>query len=263
MNTLSETQARILTRDGGASIAYHRRACKPDGPLHGAPGVIFCGGFNSHMQGTKAMHLDRFCEGQGLGYVRFDYQGHGQSSGSFAEGTIGEWSADALAILDQVAEGRQVIVGSSMGAWMAMLLAKARPERVAALLLIAPAPDFANRIMWPNLPEKARQQIMETGVWHRPSEFEDEDYPITRRLIEESSNHHLLDGDPLAFEGPVRILQGDEDEVIPVAHALATAGAIRSQDVQTVIVKGGDHRLSKPHELDLLDRSLLELVQQA
>ncbi|RED51422.1 alpha/beta hydrolase [Aestuariispira insulae] len=257
-----QTPSRILSRDGGASIAYHARTGKTvAGEQARKPAVFFLGGFNSNMEGTKARYLDRFCVEQGLGYTRFDYQGHGQSSGTFADGTIGLWRDDALAVLDQVAEGPQILVGSSMGAWMALLLAKARPDRVAGLALIAPAPDFAQKIMWPSLPEDAKLAILKDGFWNRPSEFEDEDYPITGRLIEESRDHNLLDGDPIAFDGPVRILQGDRDEVIPVAHALATAGAVTSQDVQTTILKGGDHRLSKPHELSLLEKTILELVE--
>ena len=256
--------ARILTRADGASIAYHTRAGKPEqGGQARKPGLLFLGGFNSNMDGTKARHLDRFCRDYDLGYTRFDYQGHGQSSGQFADGTIGLWAADALAVLDEVTRGPQLLVGSSMGAWMAMLLAKARPDLVAGLVLIAPAPDFAQKIMWPGLPEAAKLAILKDGVWHRPSEFEDEDYPITGRLIEESRNHNLLDGDPIPFTGPVRIVQGDRDEVIPVSHALETAAAFDSDDVQTIILKGGDHRLSKPHELKLLEQTLLNLVQAA
>jgi len=229
MDTQS-TEPRFLSRDEGASIAYHTRAGKPeqapDSGNRACDGILFCGGFNSNMAGTKARHLDAFCTDNGLGYTRFDYQGHGQSSGRFQDGSIGLWAADALAVLDHAASGRQLIIGSSMGAWIAMLLAKARPERVAGLILIAPAPDFAQRLMWPSLPESARQQILETGSWNRPSEFEDEDYPITRHLIDESREHHLLDGPPVAFHGPVRILQGDGDEVVPVPHALAPPGLL-------------------------------------
>ncbi|WP_259781727.1 alpha/beta hydrolase [Aestuariispira ectoiniformans] len=252
----------ILTCKGGASIAYRHRPGKPQTGNATRPGVIFCGGFNSNMDGTKAGRLDRFCEKEGLAYTRFDYQGHGHSSGRFEDGTIGLWFEDALAVLDKVTDGPQLIVGSSMGAWMAMLLTRARVERISGLVLLAPAPDFGQKLMWPSLPQAARDAIEQDGLWQRPSEFEDEDYPITRALIEESANHHLLDGDPLPFDGPVRILQGDRDEVVPVAHALKTAAAFRSGDVVTSIIKGADHRLSTEANLKLLENTILDLVKQ-
>lgn len=249
-----------LSREGGASIAYRHRPGKSEATAQYRPGVVFCGGFNSNMDGTKAERLDRFCRDEGLTYTRFDYQGHGHSSGRFEDGTIGEWFADALAILDHVTRGPQVIVGSSMGGWMAMLLTRARPERVAGLVLLAPAPDFAMKLMWPSLPQAARNAITTEGVWLRPSEFEDEAYPITRRLMEESAAHHLLDSDPIAFDGPVRILQGGRDEVVPVAHALRSAAAIRSDDIVTSVIKDGDHRLSTEADLIRLEEAIRELV---
>lgn len=249
-----------LTREGGASIAYRHRPRKSQAAQKARPDVVFCGGFNSNMDGTKAGMLDDFCAGQGLGYTRFDYQGHGHSSGRFEDGTIGLWFEDALTVLDRVTDGPQLVVGSSMGAWMAMLLARARPNRIAGLVLLAPAPDFGQKLMWPSLPQAARDAIEKDGLWQRPSEFEDDDYPITKALIDESADHHLLDGEPLPFDGPVRILQGDQDEVVPVAHALRTATAIRSDDVVTAIIKGGDHRLSTENDLNLLKKTILDLV---
>lgn len=258
MPNADPTPARTLQRGNGASIAYRTRPGKSD---NAAPGVLFCGGFNSHMQGSKATFLDQFCESHGLAYTRFDYQGHGESSGDFADGTIGEWADDALAILDAVATGPQLVVGSSMGAWIAMLLARARPETVSALVLIAPGPDFPTKLLWPALPQSAQDAIRRHGQWLRPSEFEDERYPITKKLIEESSAHNLLDGDPVAFDGPVRILHGDRDEVVPVEHALKTAGAIRSKDIVTSIVKGGDHRLSAPAHLTFLENTIRDILK--
>lgn len=226
------------------------------------PSVLFCGGFHSEMRGNKATALDAFSAREGLGYTRFDYQGHGRSSGRFEDGTIGLWFEDALAVLDQVAEGPQLIVGSSMGAWIALLLARARPERVSALVLIAPATDFTTRLMWPSLPEEARQAIEQDGIWHRPSEFEDDAYPLTRELFEEARAHHLLDSPPIPFDGPVHIIHGDQDEVVPVSHAHLTAEALRSSAVLTSVVKGGDHRLSTPADLRFLENTILGLCRE-
>ena len=212
------------------------------------------------MGGNKATRLHDFALRAGVQYTRFDYQGHGASSGRFRDGTIGTWLADALAVLDRVTVGPQVIVGSSMGGWMAMLLARARPEKVAGLLLIAPAPDFAEKLMLPAMPEEAREALYRDGVWDRPSEYADEDYPITLTLIEESRSHNLLDGDALPFDGPVRILHGAADEVVPLAHVLRIPDAIRSDDVVTEVIKGGDHRLSTEADLQRMEDRLEELL---
>ena len=254
-----ENSVHTLARDSGAAIAYRHRAALSSG--HGA-NVLFCGGFHSEMAGNKASALDAFSAARGVGYTRFDYQGHGRSSGQFEEGGIGLWFEDALAILDRVATGPQLVVGSSMGAWIALLLARARPERVKALVLIAPATDFTTRLMWPSLPEEARRAIEDLGIWHRPSEFEDDAYPLTRHLFEEARGHHLLDGPPIPFDGPVHILHGDRDEVVPVAHAQLTADALRSRRVVTSIIKDGDHRLSTPANLDLLFAAITSLMRQ-
>jgi len=242
-----------LDLEDGVRLAYRHR------PGRG-PGLLFCCGFHSDMNGNKATYLDRYAAGQGLSYTRFDYQGHGASTGRFADGTIGIWFGDALSVLDRVAQGPQVIVGSSMGAWMALLLARARPERVAGLVLLAPAPDFPTRLMLPSMPEEVRAVLYRDGVWDRPSEYADEDYPITLNLIEESERHNLLQGDPVPFDGPVRIIHGDSDEVVPLDHVLKIPAQVRSADIVTAIVKGGDHRLSTEADLRRLSAVLDELV---
>ncbi len=225
-----------------------------------SPGVLFCCGFHSDMGGNKAERLHDFAVRTGRQYTRFDYQGHGRSSGRFADGTIGQWFEDALAILDRIASGPQVVVGSSMGGWMAMLLARARPERVAGLLLIAPAPDFPEKLMVPAMPVDVRDVLYRDGVWNRPSEFADEDYPITLNLITESRNHHLLDGNPIPFHGPVRIIHGAQDDVVPLDHVLKIPDHIASADVTTEIVKAGDHRLSTDADLNRMEARLAELL---
>ena len=247
----------ILTRENGAAIAYHYTPVRAT-PSKNQPGVIFCGGFKSDMTGVKATTLQGFCCGRGQQYTRFDYQGHGASSGAFVEGSIGEWRGDLLDVFDRVTQGPHIVVGSSMGGWMALLLALARPARVRGLVLVAPAADFTDALLWPNLSDAARRQIETEGVWLRPSLYDDGPYPITRHLIEESRAHLVLGG-AVPFSGPVRILHGLEDETIPVEHVLRTANAITSLDVVVSLVKGGDHRLSSPADLERLCAAVAEL----
>ena len=237
-------QPSILARPDGATIAYHHNSGK-------GPGVLFCGGFHSDMTGIKATTLETYCLARGQQYTRFDYQGHGASSGRFEEGTIGLWRDDMLAVFEEVTEGPQIIVGSSMGGWMALLLTLMRADRVAGLVLVAPAPDFTTELMWKDLPEEARRQIERDGLWLRPSVYDDGPYPITRDLIEESRKHLVLNH-PTPFDGPVRILLGLRDEAIPVDHVLRTAEAITSDDIEITLIKNGDHRLSSLQDLDKL-----------
>ena len=256
-NQKDSVPVRFLDRDG-ASIAYRARP----GKENREPGVLFCAGLHSVMVGLKARAVDVCCAERELACTRFDYQGHGESSGAFAEGTIGLWRADALAVLDRITSGPQVLVGSSMGGWMALLLARARPERVRGLVLIAPATDFPTALMLPALPKEARMALEREGVWHRPSEYEDECYPITRRLIEEGADHAILDRPPLCFDGPVRIFQGAEDELIPPDHPFRTAQVIRSPDMKVEILPGGNHRLSRPEDLVVLHRHLTDILDR-
>ena len=250
----------ILTRENGAAIAYHHTPARASS-LQDQPGVIFCGGFKSDMTGVKATTLQTFCYGRGQQYTRFDYQGHGASSGDFVDGSIGEWRDDLLDVFDHVAQGPQIVVGSSMGGWMALLLALARPARVRGLVLVAPAADFTDALLWPSLSAGARRTIETEGVWLRPSLYDDGPYPITRGLIEESRGHLVLGG-PIPFTGPVRVLHGLEDETIPVEHVLKTANAITSRDVVVSLIKGGDHRLSSPADLERLCAAVAELSGQ-
>lgn len=241
----------ILARADGATIAYHHNSGT-------GPGVLFCGGFKSDMTGTKATALEAFCRQRGQQYTRFDYQGHGASSGRFEDGTIGTWRDDMLAVFEEVTDGPQIVVGSSMGGWMALLLTLLRADRVAGLILLAPAADFTTELLWKGLPPEARAQIERDGMWLRPSIYDDGPYPITRNLIEESRAHLVL-GHPIPFDGPVRILLGLQDETIPVAHILRTADAIASQDIEITLIKDGDHRLSNPNDLDKLRATVAAL----
>ena len=247
-------QISILTRSGGATIAYRHRGGK-------GPGVLFCTGFHSTMEGDKAQAIAAYCDGRKQQCTRFDYQGHGRSSGRFVDGTIGQWLDDAIAVLDRVTEGPQVVVGSSLGAWMALNLAKTRPERIASLLLIAPAPDFVSALLWPSLDQDNKDALATEGVWYRPSEFEEDPYPISMALIEESRRHTVLDRAAIPFDGPVRILHGRNDEVVPVDHAVRCLDAVTSDDVTLTLVKDGDHQLSTPRDLALLMRTLSALLE--
>lgn len=225
-----------------------------------APGLLFCGGFHSNMDGGKAEFLDAACRKRGLGFTRFDYRGHGQSDGAFADGTIGDWYEDAKLIFDQVCIGDQIVIGSSMGAWMALMLARDRGARIRGLVLIAPAPDFPRKLMLSQLPPEARADLQATGVWYRPSEFEDDPYPITQRLIDESAAHELLDGPKVTVDGPVHILHGTADEVVPMDHAIRVADAIDADSVDLEAVLDGDHRLSDPENLGRLWRVVTGMI---
>lgn len=236
-------ETRFLDRNEGQKIAY----AKHEG---NGPGVVFLGGFRSDMTGTKATHLDHWARRAGRSFVRFDYFGHGQSSGDWADATITRWRDDSLAVIDQLTEGPQVLVGSSMGGWMALLAAMARPERVKALVLIAPAADFTEALMWEQFPLHVRQVIEEDGQWMAPSAYGDP-YPITRRLIEYGRKWSILN-DTIPVTCPVHILQGYADPDVPWTHAMRTVEALASKDVTVTLTKAGDHRLSGEADLERL-----------
>lgn len=240
----------------GVKIAYRR---SPGAP--GRTGVVWMGGFHSDMLGEKATTLHQHVAGAGRGFVRFDYLGHGESGGRFEDGTIGRWRSDALAVLDNLTDGPLLVVGSSMGGWMALLAALARPERVRALVLLAPAPDFTDKLMWASFDENQRRQIMEEGFWTRPSAYDPAGYPITKMLIEEGREWNILDGQ-IAVNVPVRILQGGLDVDVPWTHSLDLADKLVSQDVVWSLIKDGDHRLSRPQDIDRMVATVLSLADQ-
>jgi pimeloyl-ACP methyl ester carboxylesterase len=229
----------------------------------GAPGLLWLGGFHSDMQGTKAVALDEWAAEQGRACVRFDYSGHGESGGAFVDGTIGRWLEESVAVFGQFCSGPQVVVGSSMGGWMALLLARELAKRaagrasLAGLVLIAPAPDFTEELMWKGFSAKARREIETKGVWLRPSEY-GEPYPITRALIEEGRNHLLL-GSAIEVGCPVRILQGAQDPDVPWQHAFALTHRLPSDDVVLTMVQDGDHRLSRPQDIARIIAAVAEM----
>ncbi|WP_029010620.1 alpha/beta hydrolase [Azospirillum halopraeferens] len=252
-----EDGAHHSLRRGAATIAYRHT---PGRPGDGRPGVMFLGGFMSDMTGTKARALEARAVAEGIAFTRFDYGGHGASSGRFEDGTIGAWLDDALAVLDAVPRGPQVLVGSSMGGWMMLLVARQRPERVAGLVGIASAPDFTEDLIWARLDEATRATILREGRWHRPSAYFDTPKPVTRTLIEEGRNHLLLRA-PVPFAGPVRLLHGMRDEDVPWQTSVRLAEALTTADVRLTLVKDGDHRLSRDSDLDLIARAVGELVR--
>jgi pimeloyl-ACP methyl ester carboxylesterase len=228
-----------------------------------APGLFWLSGFNSDMRGTKAIALDVWAAERNRACVRFDYSGHGESGGAFVDGTIGRWLEETVAVFEQFCAGPQVVIGSSMGGWMALLLARelarrpARRASLAGLVLIAPASDFTEELMWKNFSPEARHEIETNGVWLRPSAY-GEPYPITRALIEEGRNHLLLGGS-IDVGCPVRILQGAQDPDVPWQHAFALAHRLPVDDVVLTMIQDGDHRLSRPQDIARMIAAVAEI----
>ncbi len=220
-------------------------------------GIVFLGGFRSDMGGTKAVHLGQWAARMGRPFLRFDYSGHGQSGGTFEEGCIGDWCADALDIITARTEGPQVLVGSSMGGWISLLIARAIPAKVAALVGIAAAPDFTEDSMWNGFSDAQKADLATMGAVQIPSDYGDP-YTITRRLIEDGRQNLVLRA-PLALPFPVRLLQGTEDADVPVSVALRLLEHGRGDDIRLTLVKGADHRFSSPECLDLITQTLESL----
>ncbi|RLQ21608.1 alpha/beta fold hydrolase [Seongchinamella sediminis] len=228
---------------------------------HG-PGILFLSGFNSNMQGDKAMALDAWCRSTGRQYTRFDYQGHGDSSGRFEDGTIGRWIDDALAVLDEVTRGPQLLVGSSMGGWLMLHLALARPARVVGLVGIAAAPDFTAALASGGLSAEQMLQLELSGYCAIDNCYDDgEPYHIGKGLLEEGRQHCLLERDAIAIDQPVRLLHGQCDDDVPWERSLLLAEKLTSSDVEIQLVKYGDHRLSRPHDLERLQRTISALLE--
>jgi pimeloyl-ACP methyl ester carboxylesterase len=253
---MSETSG-FLTRADSERLAWRRVAGA--GPTGASPTVVWLSGYRSDMTGTKAEALADWATAKGRGYLRFDYFGHGASSGDFVQGTITRWREDALAVIDELTEGPLVLVGSSMGGWIGCLAALARPERIHAMVLIAPAPDFTTKLMPTRFPPEAHVAIREAGVWMQPSEYGDPN-PITRLLLEDGARWSILDS-AVPIEAPVRILQGGEDPDVPWRHALELAQAIKSPDVVFSLIKDGDHRLSRPQDIARLVAAVDEVSE--
>jgi len=241
-----------LQRPDGNTVAY----AKTDGRV---PTVVFLGGFRSDMTGTKAVALEAWARDSGRAFLRFDYLGHGQSSGRFEDGTIGRWLDDSLAAIDQLTSGPLVLVGSSMGGWLSLLVARARPERLAGLVLIAAAPDFTERMLLKGLTAEDRAALERDGRLERPSQYSPEPSVFTWKLIEEGRNHLLLDS-KLVLPCPVRLLHGQNDPDVPWEYSLQIAAHLEAPEVITTLIKGGDHRLSTPADIARLIATVEELT---
>ena len=240
-----------LVRADGVELAWKHQTGR-------APTIVFLPGFRSDMEGSKALHLAEFAAARGQAMLRLDYSGHGASGGRFEEGTIGLWTADALAVIDRVTEGPLLLVGSSMGGWIGLNIALARPDRMAAFIGIAAAPDFTETLIWETMPAKARETLMQAGVIHVPSAY-GEPLAITRALIEDGRRHLRL-ASAIPMRCPVRLLQGQQDPDVPWPTALTVAERLESDDVQVVLIKDGDHRLSRAADLAVLEDVVLRLL---
>ncbi|MXQ08809.1 alpha/beta fold hydrolase [Alphaproteobacteria bacterium GH1-50] len=226
------------------------------------PGVVFLGGFRSDKEGTKALYLEEWAGRRGQAFLRFDYSGHGQSSGDFLDGSIGDWAEDAAAIISGLTDGPQVLVGSSMGGWISLLIARAMPEKVAGLVTIAAAPDFTEDSMWAGFDEDQRRTLMEDGQIALPSDYSDEPYIITRRLIEDGRQNLVL-RTPLPLPFPTRFLQGTADVDVPPSVAYRLLDHATGPDMRLTLVKDADHRFSDPECLTLIAHSVEDVLARA
>ena len=247
-----DTKPARLTLADGTHLAYHRTP-------GAAPGGVFLGGFTSDMTGIKATTLERWCRGRGRAFVRFDYSGHGASSGRFADGTIGRWAQEALDVLDRLTDGPQILVGSSMGAWIMLLAALARPDRIAALLGLACAVDFTEYLLWERLDETLRERLRRERVISLPSAY-GEPYIIALNLIEEAKRHRLFDRPELPITCPVRLIHGMNDADVPWRTSLQVIERLTGSDARLLLVKDGEHTLSREQDLLLLTRTLGHLL---
>ncbi|GAC1347051.1 MAG: alpha/beta hydrolase [Acetobacteraceae bacterium] len=236
-------EAERLDRGDGVPLACVRTPGRE-------PTVVFLPGFKSDMTGEKALATEALCAARGTACLRLDYSGHGSSGGRFEDGSVGRWTEDALVLIDRLSAGPLVLVGSSMGGWIALLVALARPGRVAALVGIAAAPDFTETLMWDAMTPAERATLLRDGTLHVPSQYGDP-YPVTRHLIEDGRTRLLLH-EPIPIRCPVRLLHGQRDPDVPWSTALRLADRLEAEDVQLTLIKDGDHRLSRPQDLALL-----------
>ena len=234
-------ETSYLIKSDGVKISYNK--------LSGTePGIIFFGGFASDMEGTKALALQDYAEERGQAFLRFDYRGHGKSSGPFTDGNIGKWLSDCLAVLDKLTHGCQILVGSSMGGWLTLLTAKERPGRVGGIVGIASAPDFTEDLMWSQFDDETRKKLIENGQCSLASDYDESPYTITLDLIEDGKKHLVL-RERLDIKVPFHLIHGMADEEVPYQLSLKLAEHVDSEKVQVNIIKNGDHRLSREQDL--------------
>lgn len=242
---------QTLNGSDGTQIAYHHYV----GENKGLTPILFCGGYMSDMEGSKATWLEKECRKDGRGYIRFDYLGHGQSSGKFTDGTIGKWAQNAIDMLDQLATEKHIVIGSSMGGWIMLLTALARPDKVSAIIGIAAAPDFTEKMYHYELNDQQRQEIQDNGITYLPSEYENP-YEVTRDLIEDGRENLLLTGS-IDIQCPIRLFHGKADTVVPWQVAEEIKEKVNSNDVTCHYVDDGGHGMSRPEDLKIL-KSLIE-----
>jgi len=246
-------QPSYITTPQGRRIAYH----KSEGQ---APGVVFLGGFKSDMEGTKALHLEAWARSEGRAFLRFDYSGHGHSSEAFTDGSIGEWAEDAIAAVSELTTGPQILVGSSMGGWIALLVCKAMPERVAGLVGVAAAPDFTEDSMWAGFSDNQKEELAKNGLIEFPSDYADDPYVITEKLIKDGRNQLVLRS-PLSLPFPTRFLQGTLDEDVDMSVALRLLDHAAGSDIRLTLVKGADHRFSDEDCLAMIVASIEDVIK--
>ncbi len=249
------SEVQFLTTPENRRIAYRQNP--GDGPV-----IVFLGGFKSDMNGTKATFLEGWARAQGRGFLRFDYSGHGQSEGDFQNGSIGDWAADATAVITKLTTGKVILVGSSMGGWISLLLARRMPERVAGLVGVAAAPDFTEDMMWAGFSEAERETLVRDGRLELPSEYEDGPYVITKRMIDDGRNNLVL-RTPLNLPFPVRLLQGTADRDVEVSVALRLLDHAEGNDIRLTLVKGADHRFSTALNLRLIGAAIRSVERAA
>jgi len=237
-------------------IAYHQLKGKPN-----RPGIIFLGGFMSDMDGTKATFLETFCAAKGYPFVRFDYMGHGKSSGNFIDGTISLWKENVLTILRTLTTGPQLLVGSSMGGWLMLLTALTSPERIAGLVGIASAPDFTETLIWDILPPHIRKHLLSAGLYQLESAYSDTPYPVTRKLIEDGRNHLLLQ-QPIPLTMPIHLIHGAQDHDVPAHISQTLHDQLLSTDKQITYIQEGDHRLSSPRDLSVIADAIDQMISR-
>jgi pimeloyl-ACP methyl ester carboxylesterase len=261
---MSDKSLKFLDIGEGAD----RRAIAVRAAEGASPGLFWLGGYKSDMKGTKAQALADWAESRGRACTRFDYSGHGESGGAFTDGTISRWLAESLMVFDACCKGQQILVGSSMGGWLALLLIRelrlrsttgktADTASIAGVVLIAPAVDFTEELMWKRFTPEIKRELAETGLWKRPSDYSDEPYLVTSGLIEDGRKHLLLGG-MIETGCPVRILQGVEDPDVPWQHANALVARLACDDVVLTLIKDGDHRLSRPEDIERLIQAVAE-----
>lgn len=248
----------FLTTAQGRQIAYDKTTAPGPGAR---PGIVFLGGFMSDKEGTKAIHLEDWAKRAGVDFLRFDYSGHGESSGAFTDGCIGDWAEDAYQAITALTTGRQVLVGSSMGGWISLLMCRRMPERVAGLVTIAAAPDFTEDSMWAGFSPAQRAELMEQGQIKLPSDY-DAPYTITRKLIEDGRRNLVL-RDPLDLPFPVRFLQGTADNDVDTSVAMSLLDHVTGGDIRLTLVKGADHRFSDAGCLTLIERTVEKVLARA